>query len=622
MLETNRRTLLGASAATVALLAACQQTTTNTNLGATLDHLSVDILKLSPEAATSLAVSEEQAGGRYIDKSSDASRAGLQAQKALAQRTITELSAINVASLSAQDKVSLDVVKSAAEDNLNALQWEVGGGATAPYVVTQLTGVYQGIPDFLDSQHPLRTKDQAEAYITRIGGFATQLDQETARIGEDATAGVIPPDFAIKKAIELLGGLAGKAAADSTLVKSIQRRIVDIAEIPAGDRAGYVTRAQTEVQQKVLPAMQRQLEALRGILPRATHDAGVWKQPHGDEMYAAALRAYTTTTMSPDEVHTMGTELAAQLTSQMDAILKAQGMNRGTVAERVRELSNRPDQLYANTDAARQQLLDELNRQVQAIRARMPEVCGTLAHADLQIKRVPPEIEDGAPGGYYNGAALDGSRPGSYYINLRPSRDRNGRPRPFLYENPKFTLPTLTYHEGVPGHHWQISIQQEAGELPFIRRALLGFNAYAEGWGLYAEQLADEMGMYGADATGQLGKLGYYQSAAFRASRLVVDTGMHAKHWTREQAIQSMMGVTGDIESNVVTEIERYAVWPGQACGYMVGRQAINRYREAAKQSMGSRFDLKGFHDVVLTNGSLPLSVLERLVNEWAARPA
>jgi uncharacterized protein (DUF885 family) len=263
----------------------------------------------------------------------------------------------------------------------------------------------------------------------------------------------------------------------------------------------------------------------------------------------------------------------------------------------------RPDQLYPNTDAGRTQLLGDLNKLVQDIRAKMPSVCGTLARANLEIKRVPPYMEAGQPGGYYNSGSLDGSRPGAYYINLRNTR-----------EDPRFTLPTLTYHDGIPGHHWQGSIAQEQEGLPFIRRALMNFNAYAEGWGLYAEQLADELGAYEHDP---LGRLGYLQSAAFRASRLVVDTGMHSKRWTREQAIQSMIDACCDQESTITTEIERYAVWPGQACGYMVGRQTINRLREEARTQLGDRFDIKGFHDVVLTNGEAPLSVLESLVHDW-----
>ena len=339
---------------------------------------------------------------------------------------------------------------------------------------------------------------------------------------------------------------------------------------------------------------------------RARRRRRVWKLPRGEELYATALRANTTTTMSPDDIHQLGTELAASLNAEMDAILRAQGMPNGTLAERLDALARRPDQIYPNTDAGRARLLADLNAQGKSCGRACRKCAARWRGRHSSIKRVPEFTEAGAPGGYYQPGALDGSRPGAYYINLRNPAE----------EWPKFSLPTLTYHEGIPGHHWQISIQQESGSIPFIRSALLGFTAYAEGWALYAEQLADEMGLYANDP---LGRLGYLQSAAFRASRLVVDTGLHAKRWTREQAIASMVAATGDQESNIVTEIERYCVWPGQACAYMIGRQALKRMRESARSTLGARFDLKGFHDVVLTNGSTPLSVTEQLVQQWVA---
>jgi uncharacterized protein (DUF885 family) len=325
-------------------------------------------------------------------------------------------------------------------------------------------------------------------------------------------------------------------------------------------------------------------------------------------MYPVALRSRTTTSMTADEIHDMGVELTAQLNAEMDAILRSQGMTRGSVAARIQALSQRPDQLYPNTDAGREQILADLNEQTREIVALMPQAFNTLAQAQLEIKRVPPFTEAGAPGGYYQRAALDGSRPGAYFINLRDTR-----------EWPRFTLPTLNYHEGVPGHHWQISIQQESGSIPFIRSALMGFSAFSEGWGLYAEQLADELGVY---QNNPLGRLGYLQAATFRASRLVVDTGIHHKRWSREQSIQSMMEATGDLQTSVATEIERYCVSPGQACSYMVGRQAINRMRDAARASLGDRFDLRGFHDTMLANGAVPLSVLDQIVQDWTARQA
>jgi uncharacterized protein (DUF885 family) len=609
-----RRALLGATTAGF-ILAACGRQASAGDLNAVLDQLSIDFLREVPEFATSLSVPEEQAGGRYIDRLSDASKEGQLRLRRIGEAALAELQRIDRDRLDARDAVTYDVVVTALEDNVAAARFEYGNGAQAPYVVTQLTGAYTNIPDFMSSQHPVTNRDQADAYLTRLSQYARVLDQETARIGEDAAAGVIPPSFCLLRrtaageevgAIGLLRKFAAIPVAENVLVTALQGKLAEVADIADADKTALTQRAEQIVRDEVLPAYQRQIDALNGLLPQSNADAGAWKLPNGAELYATALRAYTTTNMSPDEIHQMGLDLIVQFTSEMDAILRSQGMTRGSLNERIAALGRRPDQIFPSTDAGREQLLAMLNQQMAAITARMPEVCGVQARAALEIKRVPPYIEDGAPGGYYQVAALDGSRPGAYYINLRNPAT----------EWPKFTLPTLTYHEGTPGHHWQLSIQQEAGEMPFIRRALLGFSGYSEGWGLYAEQLADELEMYRDDP---FGRVGYLQSMTFRASRLVVDTGMHHKRWTREQAIRSMMEATGDQESNVTTEIERYCVWPGQACSYKVGRQAINRMRDSARATLGDAFDLRGFHDVLLTNGSTPLSVSESLVNQWVA---
>ncbi len=607
---TTRRDFLGATAAGAAILAAgCTQTPAagsgDAKLNEVLDRISTEYLHESPEYATSLAVPEAKAGGRYIDRLSDASKEGKARVLGLAKQAVTDIQAIQRDSLSKEAKVTYDVALTSLQNNIETSSYDPGGGATGPYVLSQLTGSYTGTPDFLASQHPVTNRDQADAYITRLSAYAKQMDQEIAVFNADVGNGVIPPDFCIDGALKQLRAFSAIAPAQNPLVTSFSQKLGAVNEIAAADKSSLAQHAQTILHDEILPAYQRQIAALSGVRPRATHDAGIWKLPHGQEMYISALKSVTTTSMTPDEIHQMGLDLIQSLTAEMDTILRAQGLTRGSVSERIGELSKRPDQLYPNTDAGRDQLLADLNRQVQAVRARMGEVCGVLAKADLQIKRVPTYTESSAPGGYYNGAALDGSRPGTYYINLRDT-----------HEWPKFTLPTLTYHEGIPGHHWQISIAQENGTLPFFRSALCFFTAYTEGWGLYAEQLADEMGFYANDA---FGKVGYLQSATFRASRLVCDTGIHSKRWTREQAIDSMHQATGDQISSITTEIERYCVWPGQATGYMVGRQALNKMRESAKTALGANFDIKGFHDTVLTNGSTPLSVTETLVNDWVA---
>ncbi|MGE3931396.1 MAG: DUF885 family protein, partial [Hyphomonadaceae bacterium] len=516
-----------------------------------LERAATAILRENPQRATALGVSEERAGGRYIDRLPDSTKAGSRRVREMLASHLRELDQLDRGALSAQDAVTHDVVSTSFRNTIASLNYEVGNGAQEPYAVTQLTGAYTDIPDFLDAQHPLTNREQADAYLARLSGYARMLDEETAIIGEDAGLGVIPPDFAIARGLGQLTALAGTAPADTVLVQSLVRRLPQVAEISEADRNTIIARAEAIVRDEVHPAHQRQIDALRALQPRAVHDAGVWRLPQGSDMYAAALRARTTTTMTPDEIHDTGVELIRQLQSEMDAILRAEGMDRGTIAERVRALSARPDQLYPNTDEGRAQILADLTQWTREIEALMPQVSGVLAQARLEIRRVPPYTEAGAPGGYYQRGALDGSRPGAYYINLRDTS-----------EWPRFTLPTLNYHEGIPGHHWQGSIQQESGGLPFIRSALLGFGAFGEGWGLYAEQLADELGVY---AENPLGRLGYLQSMTFRASRLVVDTGMHHKRWSREQAIDSMEEATGDQRSSITTDIERYCVWPGQA---------------------------------------------------------
>jgi len=598
-----RRALLGASAAGAVLIAAgCQAN--NADLHAILDQGVIDFLRESPEYATSLAVSEEQAGGPYLNRLSDVSREGMTRQLELSRRVLADLARVNRDALSEQDKVTLDVVTTSLQNGVAASEFPSGNGAQSPYTVSQLSGAYVNLPDFLVQQHPVRDRAGADAYLERLSGFARMLDQETTRIGQDETDGVIQPDFTIDGAVNQLRAAAAITPAQNTMLTSFQAKLQALADVPDADKTAMVQRAEAILRDEVTPALTRQAEALVALRPRAVHDAGIGRLPRGEEMYAAALRSWTTSDFTPQQIHEMGVEIVNQTKSEIEAIFQANGMTRGTVNERVAALSRRPDQIWPSTDAGRTALLASLNAQMAAITARMPEVCGRLTQSPLEIRRVPPEIEAGAPGGYYQGAALDGSRPGAYYINLRDPAN----------EWPKFSLPTLTYHEGTPGHHWQIAIQQEAGEMPFIRRALMFFSGFTEGWGLYAEQLADEMGMY---ATDPWGRIGYLQSMAFRASRLVVDTGIHSMGWSREQAIQSMVEATGDAETSVTTEVERYCVWPGQACSYMVGRQAINRMRDSARQTLGDRFDIKGFHDTLLTNGATPLSVTEQLVQRW-----
>ncbi|MGZ9115122.1 MAG: DUF885 domain-containing protein, partial [Brevundimonas sp.] len=474
-----------------------------------------------------------------------------------------------------------------------------GGFGPAPYTISQLTGSYQGLPDFLDTQHAIETAEDAEAYLSRIAAFPVALDQETARMQADFAAGAVPPDFIIDKTLLQLANLYDTPADQSVLTTSIVRRAGE--KNLAGD---WGARARRIVETEVYPALRRQADAMRARRADATHDAGVWRLPDGEAYYDWGIRSYTTSTLSGAEIHALGLEQVAELSARADVLLKAQGLTQGSVGERISALGKDPAQLYPNTDAGKAQLLADLNAQMADMAKRLPQYFGRIPAAPVEIRRVPTFIEAGAPGGYYNPPALDGSRPGAYYINLRDTS-----------EWPRMQLPTLTYHEASPGHHHQIALQQEQADRPLLMK-VLGFSAYSEGWALYSEQLADEMGVY---ADNPIGQIGYLQSLLFRATRLVADSGLHHKRWSREQTIRYMVETLGDSETAVTTEVERYCVWPGQASSYKVGHNKWAELRSRAQAALGDRFDIRAFHDAGMNAGGVPLIVLDKIMSDWIA---
>jgi uncharacterized protein (DUF885 family) len=447
------------------------------------------------------------------------------------------------------------------------------------------------VPSFLDNQHTIENKADADAYIARLEAFARLVDQESDVARHDMAMKVTPPDFALAKALTQMQALRAPAPDKSSLTTSVVRRTGD-KKIP-GDYAQQATRV---VKDKIYPALERQIALINDMQKTASHDAGVWRLPDGEAYYATSLVVWATTNKKPDEIHRLGLELVKEHTARIDALLQKIGMTQGTVGERMRAMYKDPKYLYPNTDAAKETLLADLNARVKRVQAKLPRYFGTLPKATVEIKRVPKEIEAGAPGGYYNPPSLDGKRPGIYWINLRDTS-----------EQAKWTLPTLTYHESIPGHHLQGSIQQEA-QLPLIRKVSF-FSAYIEGWALYAEQLAGEMGEYDDDPAGHIGQL---HDSMFRAVRLVVDTGVHSKRWTREQAVRYFADNLGDPETASVTEVERYCVWPGQACTYMLGKLTFLAQRAQAQKALGAKYDIRKFHDAVLLPGAVPLELLER----------
>ncbi|ASD26409.1 DUF885 domain-containing protein [Brevundimonas diminuta] len=580
-----------------ALAHAAVAQTASADFNALMNRIAQEMLLTDPESLTMLGMDRgEHADARF--KLSDRSQAKVEADKIKFVAAMKDMAAIDRNALPAKEQIYHDSLTFFGETVMEGYAFPYGGGMyPSPYTVSQLGGSYQQIPDFLDSQHRIEAADDAEAYLSRLSDFARSLDDERERMRIDYAAGAVPPDFVIDRTLTQMGAITGTAVADSVMSQSIARRTAE-KNIP-GD---WAARAQTILTREVYPAIQRQADALKAVRAGATHDGGVWRLPDGEAYYRYGLKNYTTSSMTPDEVHQMGLDQVAEISARADGLLKAQGLTQGTVGQRIAALGKDPRFVYPNTDEAKEELLKELNVQMAAMQARMPDYFGRLPKSPCDIRRVPKAIEAGAPGGYYMAPALDGSRPGAYYINLRDTA-----------EWPKWTLPTLTYHEAVPGHHFQIALQMEQPDTPLLMK-VMGFSAYSEGWGLYSEQLADEIGAYENDPFGQIG---YLQSLMFRAARLVVDSGLHHKRWSREQGIRYMVDTLGDQESSIATEVERYCVWPGQASSYKVGHTTWVRLREDAKKRLGSRFDIKGFHDTGLNLGGVPLTVLERTMNAW-----
>ncbi|NNM77885.1 DUF885 family protein [Sphingomonas sp. ID1715] len=585
---------VAAAAAVPPALAKTSPGAADARLHALLERFFYDRLNDSPEQATNLGL-DTGARAALRGKLSDNSPAGQARRRARTHAEKKALAAIDRNELSAGAQIDYDVVQYQLDRAIAGERFSYGetGGQYTPYVLNQMSGAYREVPDFLEGQHPVNSTSDAEAYLARLSAMPVAIAQDMERQRADAAKGVIAPDYVLDRSLGLLAEMRDKPAAQTLLVESLREKLA-AKKLPDS----FAVRAEQIVTNDVFPALDRQRVLVQELRGKASHDAGVWRLPDGDAFYAAAAEAAITAPFTGEEIHRIGLEQVAEISGRIDAILKSQGMSQGSVGERLVALNKRPDQVFPNTDEGKLALVATLNAQIAAMTKRLLEAFATVPKGEVVARRVPPAIQSGAPGGYYESAPLDRSRPASYFINLRDTFDR-----------PKFGLATLSYHEAVPGHHLQGSLALENTGIPLIRRRSY-FSGYGEGWALYAEQLADEMGVYEDDP---LGRVGYLQSLLFRATRLVVDSGLHVKRWSREQATDYFMATTGIARNRSQNEIDRYTVWPGQACSYKLGHTVWVRLRDEAKQRQGSRFDLKAFHDV-LTVGAMPLSVLERVV--------
>ncbi|MEH0195294.1 DUF885 family protein [Caulobacter sp. CCNWLY153] len=593
----DRRSFLASAAALVAPVPALARETEGERLTAVLEGLIQKAMLDSPQLMT-LTGMDAGPNAAARGKLDDRSPAGIARTRQLFVDLQAQLATFDAKALTGMDRVNHRSAAYLADTTLQSYAMPFGDpnvGVAVPYIVSQLSGAYRAVPSFLADTHPVKTKEDAEAYLSRLSAFAGLLDQETARARADFAKGATPPDFVLRTTLAQFSALLAPAPARSELVTGLTRRT---GAIP-GD---WEARASRIVEADVYPALRRQADLLTAALPTATHDAGVWRLPDGEAYYRYAVRSATTTDLAGEEIHRLGLELVARFTARADAILKARGLTQGPVGARIAALRRDPANLYPNDDAGRAALLADLEAKTQAMRERLPGYFGRLPKAGVKIQRIPPSIESGAPGAYYTPPSLDGSRPGLFSINLRDTA-----------EQPRFDLPTLVFHEAIPGHHLQNALMMEAPGIPTLRRLPI-FSGYSEGWALYAEQLADEMGAYKDDP---LGQLGYIASMLFRASRLVLDSGIHAKRWSREKAIAYMSETLGDAESSVTREVERYCVQPGQASSYMLGWRTWTDSRARAEKRLGDRFSLKGFHDTGLTAGTMPLDVLASVIDEW-----
>ena len=473
------------------------------------------------------------------------------------------------------------------------------------YPVNQLFGLQNSIPRFLDTFHQVNSNEDAEHYISRLSKIGVKMEQNMEGLLIREEMGIIPPTFVIEKSVEIMQEFVAQSAEENVLYASFKGKLEKADAIVEADQTAFLASAKTQIENVVYPAYQEYIDYFTVLRAKSNDEAGVWKLPDGKAYYNYLLRRHTTTDMTADEIHAIGVAEVERIQTEMLEIFTAEGYDPSMgVKALFDQLAKEERFYYPDTDEGRGQILEDYATIIDEIEAGISSAFNIKPKADIVVKRVPEFSEETAPGAYYNQPSRDGSRPGTFYANLFD-----------IKATPKYGMRTLAYHEGVPGHHFQIAIQTELQGIPEFRKEF-GFTSYSEGWGLYAERLAWEMG-FQVDPYDNLGRL---QGELFRAVRLVVDTGIHAKRWTREQAIDYMLANTGTAESDVISEIERYIVMPGQATAYKVGMMELLRLRDEAQEALGDKFDIREFHDVILKDGALPLTALRELVMKYIAQ--
>ncbi|MFY8272757.1 DUF885 domain-containing protein [Pseudoalteromonas sp. SSDWG2] len=582
-----------------------QQLPGHEQVHAAVDEYTNTFISHQSALATSLKLPVEQYG-HYSAKLPDYSVVGMQRLQQDMAQAASKLKALQHDKLDDKDALHLKINEVIANYYAGDSEFAAGyidtWGGHLPYIVNQLSGPLIDLPNILKDQHEVASEQDAKDYLARLEALSTVAKQVQEKVNADAQLGVILPKALFPNTLGYLQNFTADLPSEHPLVSSFKEKLALLDEIDEQQRQSFIMQAQEIVRGKIYPAFAAVLKDMQELEQQAPEQVGIWAQPNGEAFYQHEITYLGDSSMSAEQIHQVGLDEVKRITARMDEILKANGYVEGTVNERLQQLNEDPRFLYPDSDEGRAELLEFLRGEITHINEKAPEYFSTLPPQEVQVRRIPVAVEAGSAGGYYNPPSLDGSRPGVFYINLKDMK-----------AVPSFGMKTLTYHEAVPGHHFQIALnmlQQDIG----LMRQNASFNAYVEGWALYSELVAYEMGMYENDPFGDLGRL---QAEVYRAARLVVDTGLHHKKWTRQQAIDYFAQATGSPMGDVVPAIDRYIAWPGQALGYKLGMIKLVELRERAKEALGDKFDIKAFHDVILLSGARPMTIVEQDVNAW-----
>lgn len=570
------------------------------NYNWTLNRAFLKFVLESPETLSQLRMLEQFGITFHQDELDDESIAAGDRAMAYMKRVGEELRSFDRAELPYQQQLSYDM----ADWMLTRMEAGADKWRYHNYPVNQLFGIQSGFPTFMESAHAINGVGDAKDYNTRLSKVGIKFSQVVEGLKVREEKGILPPTFVVDKVLEEMTNFKNTPVEDNILYSSYKKKL-DEAGIAADTQQELLTENKKQIEHVVYPAYQVLIDYFTAVKSKTTTDDGVWKLPDGDAFYAFMLQMFTTSEMGAEEIHQLGLSEVARIHGEMREILAAEGYDTSKpVGAIMRELASEERFMYPDTDEGRAQILKDYQTIIDEVSVGLDKYFTVKPKAGVKVERIPEFKEKTSPGAYYNGPAMDGSRPGIFYANLYD-----------IKATPKFDMRTLAYHEAVPGHHFQVAIAQEQEDLPMFRR-MGPFTAYVEGWALYAERVAWEAGFQ----NNPYDNLGRLQAELFRAVRLVVDTGLHYKRWTREQAIAYMFENTGNAESDVISEIERYIVMPGQACAYKVGMIEILKLREHAQKALGDKFDIRAFHDMILKNGAMPLAVLNQVVNDWIAQ--